>query len=145
MTNTDAPRIDAFLQFYNDLSSHNLAALERIYHPQVRFIDPVHQIEGVNALEQYFSHAYERLLQCEFIGQDKIEHGDKGCVSWTMRFSHNAIGNGKLIEVDGCTVVHWQDGLIIYHRDYYDLDQMVLQHLPVLGWLTAKVKQKMAN
>ena len=145
MTNTDAPRIDAFLTFYNDLSSDNLASLNRIYHPQVRFIDPVHQVDGIKALEQYFSHAYERLIQCEFIGQDKIEQADKGCVSWTMRFSHNAIGNGKVIEVEGCTVVHWQDGLIIYHRDYYDLDQMVLQHLPVLGWLTAKVKQKMAS
>ncbi|HBN88343.1 MAG TPA: nuclear transport factor 2 family protein, partial [Rheinheimera sp.] len=38
-----------------------------------------------------------------------------------------------------------QNELITYHRDYYDLTEMVYQHLPIIGWLTAKVKQRMSS
>jgi limonene-1,2-epoxide hydrolase len=145
MNTIGTPRIDSFIIFYNALSGSNLQQLEQVYHPAVVFTDPVHKIQGIAALKQYFSHAYARLQQCTFAGQNSIEAQDEGFLSWTMQFSHPAIGNGKMIEVAGCTVLRWQDGLIIYHRDYYDLNEMVFQHLPVLGWLTDKVKRRMAN
>jgi limonene-1,2-epoxide hydrolase len=140
-----APRIAQFLNFYNGLSSHNMQLLDSLYHTDVVFIDPVHEIHGRKALNQYFEHAYARLQHCEFSGSACMEQADQGFLSWRMRFAHQAIGNGKIIEVEGCTVLRWQDGLIIYHRDYYDLNDMVYRHLPVLGWLTGKVKQRMAG
>lgn len=145
MTTINCPRIDQFLQFYNALSGNNLQSLQQVYHPDVVFIDPVHEIHGRDALSSYFSHAYERLAHCEFIGQDKLEQDNHGFLSWRMQFSHPAISKDKLIVVEGCSVLRWQDGQIIYHRDYYDLSEMVYQHLPVIGWLTSKVKQRMAN
>jgi len=140
-----APRIENFLSFYNGLSSQNMQRLTEVYHPDVVFIDPVHEIHGLHSLSHYFEHAYARLKYSEFVGLDKMEQGEQGFLSWKMRFSHQAIGKGKIIEVDGCSVLRWQDGVIIYHRDYYDLDEMVYQHLPGLGWVTNKVKQRMAS
>ena len=145
MNAIDTPRITQLLNFYNALSANNMQTLADIYHPEVVFIDPVHEIHSRPALAQYFSHAYARLQHCEFIGLDRLEQGEKGFLSWRMQFCHPAIGNGKTVAVDGCTVLRWQDGLIVYHRDYYDLNEMVYQHLPVIGWLTTKVKQRMAN
>jgi hypothetical protein len=143
MTKNDAPRIDKFLDFYNQLSGGKMQLLQQIYHPDVEFIDPVQQIQGLAALTAYFNHAYARLQHCSFTGQERMEQQQQGFLSWQMQFSHPAIGRGNMIEVTGCSVLRWQDNLIIYHRDYYDLDQMVFQHIPVLGWLTAKVKQQM--
>jgi ketosteroid isomerase-like protein len=145
MNTIAAPRIEHFLSFYNGLSSQNMQQLADVYHPDVVFIDPVHEIHGRNALHQYFNHVYARLRHCEFAGQDKMERGEQGFFSWQMRFTHPAIGNGKMIVVAGCSVLRWQDGLVVYHRDYYDLDEMVYQHLPCLGWVTGKIKQRMAN
>ncbi|WP_174978756.1 nuclear transport factor 2 family protein [Rheinheimera pleomorphica] len=145
MNAIDTPRITQLLNFYNALSANNMQTLADIYHPEVVFIDPVHEIHGRAALAQYFSHAYARLQHCEFIGLDRLEQAEQGFLSWRMKFCHPAIGNGKAVAVDGCTVLRWQDGLIVYHRDYYDLNEMVYQHLPVIGWLTTKVKQRMAN
>ncbi len=63
-----------------------------------------------------------------------------------MRFRHPAIGAGELIVVDGSTELTYNDaGQIVRHRDYYDLTQMVYQHLPVIGWLTGKVRSRMAQ
>lgn len=138
--------IQQFLNFYNGLSSNNLTTLGQIYHPDVVFIDPVHKITGCEALGDYFSHAYDRLSFCQFTAKAECKDGNCGYISWQMDFSHQAIGQGKLIQVDGCTELRWhEDGRIIYHRDYYDLTDLVYQHLPVLGWATAQVKRRMAK
>ncbi len=139
-------RLDAVLNFYNNLSQNNLSSLPELYARNVEFIDPVHHMLGLEQLQQYFSHAYERLTSCQFVATAKIANQDQGCLSWVMTFSHEAIGKGKPVSVHGCSVVHWNsEGKIAYHRDYYDLNEMVLQHIPVLGFITKKIRQKMAN
>jgi limonene-1,2-epoxide hydrolase len=139
-------RLDLVLDFYNNLSQNNLTTLADLYATNVEFVDPVHHILGLDQLQQYFSHAYARLSSCHFMATAKIANQDQGCLSWVMTFTHQAIGNGKSISVHGCSVVHWNsEGKISYHRDYYDLNEMVLEHIPLLGWVTKKIKQKMAK
>lgn len=145
-SSTALQRLENFVIFYNGLSAQDLSILAQLYHPEVRFIDPVHQMDGLAALQQYFAHAYARLDSCTFVAHAMAGQQQQGFVSWQMQFSHQAIAAGALITVDGCTELHWhQDGRIIYHRDYYDLTQMVYQHVPVVAWLTGKIKQKMAQ
>lgn len=139
-------RLQQFVDFYNGLSANNLADLSRLYHQDVVFVDPVHQLKGLQALGRYFEHAYQRLNSCHFTPVQQAATEQHGFVSWRMRLSHPAINKGALVEVEGCSELRWhQDGRIIYHRDYYDLTDMVYRHIPLLGWLTAKVKQKMAQ
>ncbi len=139
-------RLARFVAFYNQLNFSNLDTLHDLYAENVHFIDPVHHISGLAALEQYFAHAYQNLQQCEF---EMGAHGvgpHWGFVSWQMRFRHPAIGAGELIVVDGSTELTYDaNGKIVRHRDYYDLTQMVYQHLPVIGWLTGKVRSRMAQ
>lgn len=139
-------RLEAFLNFYNSLTSSELHRLSDLYHPEIRFVDPVHEVEGCIALERYFSHAYARLSFCKFEAKAHCEQGDCGFISWQMTFAHPAIGKGKTIRVDGCTELRWHaDGRIVFHRDYYDLTELVYRHLPVIGWATKQVKQRMAQ
>jgi limonene-1,2-epoxide hydrolase len=139
-------RIEDFVSFYNSLNANNLTALSQIYHPQLVFSDPVHRVEGLPALHEYFAHAYARLTESHFNALNMAAYGQIGFVSWQMRIRHPAIAQGNEILVDGCSELRWhEDGRIIAHRDYYDLTQMIYQHLPVIGWLTGKVKQQMAK
>jgi hypothetical protein len=143
---TAETQIQRFVDFYNQLSAANLDSLTEVYHPEVVFIDPVHKISGLPALHEYFSHAYARLQSCKFEVINAAGQHQSGFVSWTMTFSHQAIANGKLIQVEGCSALQFDaDGLIVQHRDYYDLTDMVYQHVPVLNWLTALIKRKMAD
>ena len=140
------PNLQRFVDFYNRLSATNLDELALVYAEDVIFVDPVHQISGLNALTEYFEHAYARLEFCQFEVLKATGDEQLGFVSWTMRFKHQAIGHGKLIEVEGCTALTFNEqGLIIHHRDYFDLTQMVYQHLPLVGWLTTTIKRKMAD
>jgi len=139
-------RLANFVDFYNQLSFSNLETLRQLYATDVEFIDPVHRIAGLCALEQYFAHAYQNLQQCEFVMGAHGVGPHWGFVSWQMRFRHPAIGAGELIVVDGTTELTYNaEGKITRHRDYYDLTQMVYRHLPVIGWLTGKVRSRMAQ
>lgn len=139
-------RLALFVEFYNQLNFGNLETLKNLYADNVEFIDPVHQIHGLAGLEQYFAHAYQNLQHCEFAMGAHGVGQQWGFVSWQMRFRHPAINSGALIVVDGSTELTYDDaGKIVRHRDYYDLTQMVYQHLPVLGWLTGKVRSRMAQ
>ncbi len=37
------------------------------------------------------------------------------------------------------------DDSIIYHKDYYDLGEMVYEHVPILGFVIKKIKGKLAK
>lgn len=137
-------RIEQLLTFYNQLSSSNISGLPQVYHPDIEFIDPITTVNGLTELEQHFLHSYSNINYCKFEKTQAFELAEQGVLSWKMHFSHPKIGKSKAVVVDGCTMLRWHEGLIIYHRDYYDLQQMVLSHLPVIGWLSNKVKQRMA-
>jgi limonene-1,2-epoxide hydrolase len=138
-------KLAGFLQFYNSLSHDGLNRLADIYTDDVNFIDPVHQIHGRHNLTAYFSHAYQRLTYCNFEPVSQTDGDNLSFISWIMTLSHPAIGKGKAIEVHGCTELRWREQHIYYHRDYYDLTELVYRHLPVLGWATTQVKQRMAK
>ncbi|MBV2131026.1 nuclear transport factor 2 family protein [Arsukibacterium indicum] len=138
-------KLAVFLDFYNSLSHDGLNQLADIYTEDVIFIDPVHKITGRQHLTEYFSHAYQRLTYCNFEPISQSDGESLSFISWIMTLSHPAIAAGKPVEVNGCTELRWRDQHIYYHRDYYDLTELVYQHVPVLGWVTTQVKQKMAK
>ena len=138
------PRLHAFLDYFNQISGQHDIAPTALYHKDVSFIDPVHQIQGAAALQRYLNHGYQRLNYARFEPITGACSGDVGFLSWVMSYSHPAIGKGKEISVQGCSELRWRGEQIIYHRDYYDMTEMVYQQIPVLGWLTGQVKRKMA-
>jgi hypothetical protein len=44
----------------------------------------------------------------------------------------------KQITLDGTTQLGVSDDSIIYHKDYYDLGEMVYEHVPILGFVVKK-------
>lgn len=137
-------KIAAFVACYNQLTASNLSSISAIYHPDVEFIDPVHKVQGIIKLTEYLSGAYAKVKSCQFSVVQQIEQHNLGFVSWQMAMVHPAINKGREVQLAGCTELRWQNSLIVYQRDYYDLDAMVFHHLPLLGWITGKIKQKMA-
>ena len=51
----------------------------------------------------------------------------------------------KYINVDGITQLKVVDDIIVYHKDYYDLGEMVYEHIPLLGYFVKKIKTRLAK
>ncbi|MFC4701808.1 nuclear transport factor 2 family protein [Glaciecola siphonariae] len=134
--------IEQFTAFYTDLASMQVSALKNIYSDNVVFIDPIAEHEGLPAVEHYFEKLLKNAKYCEFDIHKVLSTNDDGyLVNWTMRFTSSRINKGRPVAVDGITVLNILNDKIVFHRDYYDLGQMVYEHVPLLGRIIKKIKK----
>lgn len=143
---SDSPLwLTKFVRVYQTLSTTNLGLLETIYHPNVIFIDPMHQVEGIGELCQYFENLYENLTFCEFVIDNVIAQDNEAAIYWTMSYQHSKLNKGELVTVLGTSHIKGDHDNVVYHRDYLDLGAMLYEQLPFFGKLTKWIKAKAAH
>lgn len=137
--------IRALKDFYEDMDKEKLSDLGTLYHDDVIFRDPVQQVDGLKDLEQYLGHGMENIEYCRFTFDDEVIGEKSAFLSWQMRFAHPKISSGAEIVVPGVTHIVFDEDQdkIREHTDHYDLGALIYEHVPVLGWLTGKVKERM--
>ncbi|MCA2017891.1 nuclear transport factor 2 family protein [Vibrio tritonius] len=131
--------------FYQRLDKTTLGELSQIYHPNIEFQDAAHRMVGLESLQHYFQELYQNVNQCRFQIGDVFSHPEGGMITWEMELSHPKLKRGKLVTVAGVSHLKFADGKVIYHRDYFDLGEMVYEHIPVLGHLIRTIKQKLGQ
>lgn len=132
-----------FVDVYEKLSLERIDTLSMLYHPEVHFQDPAHETHGLPALLAYFRTAYTPLLECRFNIETTIKAPPLASVTWCMTLAHPKLARGQPHPVAGCSVLRYQDDLIIDHRDYFDMGAMIYEHLPVMRTIIRTIKQRM--
>ncbi|MHC8324021.1 nuclear transport factor 2 family protein [Pseudomonas sp. GB2N2] len=132
-----------FAQQFSGLNKDNLQRLNELYTRDVHFTDPLHDVQGIDTLRNYFGELYANVseLRFDFHGFDQIAEGE-GYLRWVMSYRHPRLASGRLIRVDGCSHLRWHDK-VYRHRDYFDAGAMLYEHLPVLGRAIAWLKRRM--
>lgn len=108
------------------------AALEellRLYHPDVRFRDPLQETRGLPAFRKAMV-GFVRLargLRVEV--EDGARGGDTIFLRWTMRFRPGRAPAS--IAIEGVSHLRLRDGLIVDHRDYWDLLESLAESMPL--------------
>lgn len=144
ITNLDQA-LDKFVNLYNGLNKENLATLSEIYTDDVTFIDPLHELHGLDTLAEYFSHLYENLVECEFKITERFYTEDNAAIYWQMSYAHSKINSGRLIKVQGHSQLKFVDGKVKFHRDYFDLGAMLYENLPLIGAAIRLIKTKASS
>lgn len=136
-------RVQEFFDFYQKLDKNCTKDLHQFYAEQIIFTDPLHQVQGLDALVAYFDKLYARVTSIEFEFDEPDLLGERCWCSWVMTYSHPRINGGKPVRVDGVSRLDWQDGKVIRHRDFFDAGQMLYEKLPLLGgairWLQGRM------
>lgn len=134
--------METFLQMYQNLNRDNLDTLASVYRQDVHFIDPAHEIHGLDQLTTYFTALYAHIDSISFsFGAPMVEAGS-GYVSWEMTFRHSRLAGGKPVTVSGVTHLRFDEQKrVYYHRDYFDLGAMIYEHVPLLGRLVSTLKK----
>ncbi len=130
---------------YQQLNKSNLHLLNDLYHPNVVFEDAAHRLEGWSELKRYFDSLYRNVNSCHFNIQEQQQHGDSGFITWTMELRHPKLQNGATIYVNGMSHLKFSEGKVIYHRDYFDLGEMLYENLPLLGSIIRTIKQRLGE
>lgn len=130
---------------YQKLSKANLHLLEGVYHQDVVFEDAAHRLEGWPALSDYFQSLYTNVIRCDFVIHDHQQVGETGFLTWTMDLQHPKLQKGAPISVNGVSHLKFSEGQVIYHRDYFDLGEMLYENLPLLGSVVRTIKQRLGQ
>ena len=134
--------LDNFRALYENSSMLTREQLETIYEPGIVFRDPVHRIEGLEALSEYMHTMYTNVEQCNFTYLDEIVSDNRAMVKWDMEFRHKRLRGGKSIVVRGATIVEFRD-LIYSHEDIFDLGSMIYENVPFVGAQVRFLKQRL--
>jgi predicted ester cyclase len=134
-------RIDAA---FNGLDKDNMHVLDDFYAESVEFQDPVNRLSGLDALRAYYTGMYQNVKDISFDITLEVVEGDTHVICWTMTMSVDKFNGGKPIVCHGSSVLRFgADDKVVYHRDYFDMGEMLYQHVPVLGYMVKKAKEKL--
>ena len=135
--------LEVFCAFFNKLDNTCTEKLYEVYTEDVVFSDPLHSIEGREALERYFAGMYANVSECRFDYHQRLQQAENAFVTWTMHFAHPRLAGGKRISVEGCSHLTFaDDGRVMRHRDYFDAGAMLYENVPVLGRLVRLLKRR---
>lgn len=142
--------IDRFCEVYEQLADLNLDDLEGLYGSDVVFQDPVTTHTGLAAVKAYFSGLLQNTSSCMFTIHNVIDCADNRehidhVVVWTMTLETSALKKGQPVTLDGTTLLRIEDGRISYHRDYYDMGEMIYENVPLLGSIIRSIKKRMVQ
>lgn len=139
---TRAAWLNEFLTIYQKLNKNNLHLLAQVYHRDIVFIDPIHQVEGINNLTDYFTNLYTNLLTCDFVITNVIQQDNSAAIYWDMTYQHPKLSSGKPVVVQGSSLLKMRDNKVAYHRDYLDVGAMLYEHIPVIGSIIKSIKKR---
>ena len=142
MTMLSSQHAQKFIELYQKLDKNNLALLTSIYHPDIQFIDPLHEINGLDQLKAYFANLYQNINSIEFEIHQRFEVNNHLILYWQMTFSHPKLKSGKSIIVEGNSQIEFHNGLVTFHRDYFDTNAMLFEHIPLIGSLIRYIKSR---
>ena len=133
----------SFAREFCGLNKDNLYRLGELYSDDIHFTDPLHEVQGLAQLRDYFSELYAKVsdLRFDFHGFDQAREGE-GYLRWVMSYRHPRLANGREIRVGGCSHLLWRDK-VYRHRDYFDAGALLYEHLPILGRVIAWLKRRM--
>lgn len=137
--------LQAFCAFFNKLDNTCTEKLYEVYTEDVVFDDPLHHVEGRQALATYLATMYANVERCQFVYHTRQLEGNQAFVTWTMTFVHPKLAGGRTIEVEGCSALTFAaDGRVRRHRDYLDAGAMLYEHLPLMGSVIRWLKKRLA-
>ena len=136
--------IDRFEYLYSNFDKQAVSSLAEVYGEDILFVDPITEHRGLAAVEAYFNNLITRTTYCKCTIINKLTSEQNVVVTWKMQFSHPAIKSGSMVEVDGVSQLTVSQNKVVYHRDFYDMGQMIYEHIPLLGKVVKKIKKRMS-
>ncbi|BEV70763.1 hypothetical protein THUN1379_02450 [Paludibacterium sp. THUN1379] len=123
-------RLDALLDWFGRLSPQTLPLIDHFYAEQVQFQDPFNRVNGRSDLRRLFQHMFDSSESARFVIADRLLDGRQAFVTWDfhcrIRGRDYHIHGGSHLRFDAA-------GTVVWHRDYWDAAEELLQKLPLIG------------
>lgn len=136
-----SPLVARFQQTFQELRRDNLSRLANIYAEDVVFEDPLHRVDGLAALTDYFERMYAGVESIGFEFGDVIEAPGQAMLTWIMHLTHRRLRPGEPLALPGASHIRF-DERVHYHRDYFDAGALLYERLPLLGGVVRAIRRR---
>ena len=131
------------VDFFETLSPASLAQLGALYTPHAYFKDPFNEVSTLADIRQIFSHMYATLEQPHFVVTGCIVEGAQCFLTWEFKFRFKSYDRRTDQTVRGGSHLKFNaQGLVEFHRDYWDAAEELYEKLPVVGGLMRWLKKR---
>ncbi|MBN4081570.1 nuclear transport factor 2 family protein [bacterium AH-315-C07] len=134
--------ITKFKEYFTELNLDDISVLNEIYSDKILFVDPIHEINGIENLKAYFNKLNKNLIQGSFLFTDESIIDNKAYLSWELKL--NLKKPNKSVKASGISILTFEEK-IIKHRDYFDAGELFYENVPVLGGIIRFLKKKIVN
>jgi hypothetical protein len=137
--------LERVVRFYETLTRDAVADLGSIYARDAWFKDPFNEVRSLDEIARIFTHMYEQVHDPRFAVGTRMAQGDDAFLTWEFRFRMKRFSHEEQC-IRGATHLRFgDDGLVNYHRDYWDAAEELYEKLPVLGGLMRMLKRAARN
>ena len=130
---------------FNSLRYDNTEILNDFYAPEVKFIDPIGEINGLDEMKEYYKKMYEGIKDIKFIFKPHSVTDGRYFFPWDMYLTTPKLNSGEEFMVSGVSEIHFQGGLVTFHRDYFDMGDFIYERIPLLGRIIKMIKHRFEN
>jgi hypothetical protein len=134
--------LEKFKNYFSQINFKNNSTLDEIYSDRIVFKDPIHEIQGIENLKEYFNKLNENLIEGSFQFTDESIVDNKAFLSWEMSLKLKR--PKKNMKASGISVLTFEDK-IISQRDYFDAGELFYENIPILGGIIRSIKKKLSK
>lgn len=134
-----------FADLVADMSVERTPAMvAQVYAADVYFNDTLKEIVGTENLASYFRHSLGGAEQVHAEVLDVARSGADFYVRWQMTIQFRKLADGKPTVSTGVSHLRFnEDGMIVFHQDYWDAASGFFQYVPVVGRLIGYVRGRL--
>jgi len=136
--------LEEYIAFFERLTARSLPLLEKYVSADVQFNDPFHSVSGIDAMRAVFEKGFADGKQIKFRVSDVAwgRSGHVAYVRWTC--SIKAVGQEDFV-IEGMSEISFgNNGKIIAHIDHWDSGSQIMARIPVIKWVWALMRSKIA-
>jgi steroid Delta-isomerase len=135
--------LDAYVSFFETLSSHGLDRLQALTTQDVRFKDPFNETRGQASLRRVLAHMLQSCHAMRFVVTHRAWDGGTAFLRW--RFTATIARLGAW-DVTGVSEITLDDaGRVAAHIDYWDVSEHVYMRIPVIGVVLRAIRRRLAS
>lgn len=140
----EAEAMARFVDFYREYTpAHVRAHVREVYAEDAFFRDAFREVQGIDAIEEYFTRAAESADVVRFQIESVAESSGNYYIRWVMKYQATRDTTQPLDEALGFSHVRFDpSGKVVFQQDYMDPARAIYEKVPLLGWILYKIRSR---
>jgi hypothetical protein len=132
-----------FIDFFELITEQSVVDLPKFYAVDAYFKDPFNEVNRVDEIISIFTDMFHQVNNPRFLIRTAFESGNQVFIAWDFLFEMKRFKVGQVQCIKGSShLILNSNGLIQFHRDYWDTTEELYEKIPILGWLMRWIKKQ---